>query len=634
MKAYLVFVLLGLSAGFGAMPLLAQSTACDSLLLATTAGQTMPDDTATLEPLFKQASQCGEYSLENGLRLYRHIYAIARRLQADTWLARLEVAIGRTHANLGAPDSAMAYFTLAQQRFEKQGDMAGLANVYTKIRWVHSYLGNNEKAAEFAFKALALYEKLNDEVGTAQANNYIADILYAQEKWEASVQYAEKAYQTQRKLNLREDLACSAQAMGDTWLQLRDYPKELAYQDEALAIRRQLGSDIDLGLSLNSRGNVLKYLKRYPEALKSYQEALQLAIKTDFTPLRTSCTSNIGHIYNLLGEYKKALPYHLQIRQAIQELFQLDKAEENYRLLAEAYAGIGRFDSAYFFLQLNKQTGDSLLNEENTIRMSELQTQYETAQKEARIVTQAQQLDRERSRFWAVLVGLAGALLAGGLLWRLTRQLQRRNEEKEFLIKEIHHRVKNNLQVLSSLLHLQSRQITDETALDAVREGQNRVDAMGLIHQKLYMGDNIAAVDMADYTRHLGDMLLESFGLAEGRVQLRYAIQPLRLDVDTAVPLGLIINELLTNALKYAFPEGRAGQVDIALWQDETGKLRLEVSDNGVGKAAAPVLKGSTAFGTNLIQMLSKKLKGSIQVAEGSGGYATRMAFENIKYIL
>ena len=623
MNPYLALLLL---LGWAARTL-AQPAACDSLFAA---GQALPDDTAKIKQLYQAADQCGEISLEKGLLQYRQVYALARRLQTDTWMARLEVAIGRSHANLGAPDSAMTYFRLAQQRFEKQGDWARLANVYTKIRWVYSYLGNNEKANEYAFKALGLYEKLNDEEGIALANGYISEILYEQEQWEAAVQYAEKAYRVQQKLNLREDLACTAQALGDTWLQLGDYSKALAYQDESLALRRQLGSEMDLGLSLNSRGNALKYLKRYPEALQNYQEALQLALKTDFTPLATSCSSNIGHVYNLLGEYRKALPYHLKNRAFIREHFQLDKAEENYRLLAEAYAGIGRFDSAYFFLQLNKQTGDSLLNEQNTTRMSELQTRYETAQKEAQISAQAEQLQRERFRFWAVLAGLAAALLAGGLLWRLTRQLRRRNEEKEFLIKEIHHRVKNNLQILSSLLHLQSRQISDENALDAVREGQNRVDAMGLIHQKLYMGDNIAAVDMADYTRQLGDTLLESFGIHDGRVQFCYAVQPLRLDVDTAVPLGLIINELLTNALKYAFPDGRSGQVSIALGKDEAGRLLLEVSDNGVGKAGAPAHPNSTAFGTNLIQMLSKKLRGAIQISESNEGYATRLAFDNI----
>ena len=200
--------------------------------------------------------------------------------------------------------------------------------------------------------------------------------------------------------------------------------------------------------------------------------------------------------------------------------------------------------------------------------------------------------------------------------------------------------MKNNLQVLSSLLHLQSRQITNEAALDAVREGQNRVDAMGLIHQKLYMGDNLAAVEMQDYLHNLGDTLLDSFGLNDERVKISYSVAPMHLDVDTAIPLGLIINELVTNSLKYAFPldrhrladgGGQVGTVDISLWKDEAGKLCLKVADDGAGQNAAPDPKHSTGFGASLVQMLSKKLGGQPEVTAGEGGYATLIRFEHFK---
>jgi two-component sensor histidine kinase len=302
---------------------------------------------------------------------------------------------------------------------------------------------------------------------------------------------------------------------------------------------------------------------------------------------------------------------------------------ENYRLLAEAYAGIAKYDSAYHFEKLRSEIKDSLLTEQTSARMSELQTKYETAQREAKIALQDDKLREQRIVIWAVAAVLAMALIAGTLLWRLSKQLRKRNEEKEFLIKEIHHRVKNNLQVLSSLLHLQSRHIKDETALDAVREGQNRVEAMGLIHQKLYMGDNLASVEMRDYLQNLGDTLLDSFGL-DGRVKITYHLQPMHLDVDTAIPLGLIINELVTNSLKYAFPDGRQGQIEISLWKNERGQLCLKVADDGVGKAGAPQLKGSTSFGTNLVEILSKKLKGKQEVMNGEG-YATVIRFENFK---
>ncbi len=608
---------------------LAQNPSLESLAATV---QSLPNDTAKLRQLDDLANHYGAVDLKQSLVFHHRAHVLAKQLDATEWLPKIEMSIGRTNANLSRPDSALHWFRLAQQGFEANGDQKGLANLFTKFRWVHNYLGEYEKALEYAFKALAIYQALKDEPGAAIAYSYIGEILYSQQKYQASADYAQNGYDIQKRLGLKDDLAYSCQNLGDAWLQIKDYDKALAFQNEGLALRRALKNDVDIALSLNSRGNVLKYMKRYPEALADYQESLRLARQTSFQPLVSTCVSNTGHVYSLLKQYREALPYHLETRQRLLETGEMFDVPENCHLLAEAYAGIGKYDSAYHFQKLHSEIKDSLLTEETSARMSELQTKYETAQKEAKIAMQAEKLNEQRIVIWAIVAVLVVALIAGTLLWRLSNQLRKRNEEKEFLIKEIHHRVKNNLQVLSSLLHLQSRHIKDETALDAVREGQNRVDAMGLIHQKLYMGDNLAAVEMRDYLHNLGDTLLDSFGMDDDRVKIIYHLQPLHLDVDTAIPLGLIINELVTNSLKYAFPDGRQGIIELSLWKNETGQLCLKVADNGVGKSGALQLKGSTSFGTNLVEILSKKLKGKPEVTDGQG-YSTLIKFENYKSV-
>lgn len=626
MRIFFLPLVLGIITWVGAA---AQSAPPDSLQAAI-AG--LRDDTVKVRRLHDLATQYSGSDLQQSLVINHRAYALAARLKAKDWLPTLETAIGRTHANLSQPDSALHWFQLAQMGFEANGDQKGLANLFTKFRWVHNYLGEYEKALEYAFKALAIYEQLQDESGIAIAYSYVSEIFYSQEKYQASADYAQKGYDIQKRLGMQDDLAYSCQNLGDAWLLIGDYDKALAFQNEGLALRRTLRNDLDIALSLNSRGNVLKYMKRYPEALADYQASLDMARQTGFPALVQACISNIGDVLNLLGRYREALPYHLERQRGIRESREYVDAPENYRLLAEAYGGIGQYDSAYHFQKLHSAIKDSLLTEETSARMSELQTQYETAQREAKIAVQEEKLGEQRTAIWAIAAVLLVALIAGVLLWHLSRQLRQRNEEKEFLIKEIHHRVKNNLQVLSSLLYLQSRHIEDETALDAVREGQSRVDAMGLIHQKLYMGNNLAAVDMRDYLNNLGDTLLDAFRLHDDRVEIIYHLEPLHLDVDTAIPLGLIVNELLTNSLKYAFPDGRQGKVEISLWKNQSGKLCLKVADDGVGQAAAADLKNSTSFGTSLVQMLSKKLKGTPQVLQGEG-YATVIAFENFKEV-
>ncbi len=197
----------------------------------------------------------------------------------------------------------------------------------------------------------------------------------------------------------------------------------------------------------------------------------------------------------------------------------------------------------------------------------------------------------------------------------LNNDLASKNAENELLLREIHHRVKNNLEVVSSLLALQSAQIEDSKTKDAMIEGQNRVNSIGIVHQKLYQGTNLGAVEMKDYFLNLSESILDSFG-AEQRIDLKLAMENLDLDIDTAVPLGLIVNELLTNTIKYAFPKGEKGTITIKLHKQENNILRLEVADNGVGKSG---ITHGTGFGSQLVSLLTQQLNGTMAEESKNG---------------
>lgn len=378
-------------------------------------------------------------------------------------------------------------------------------------------------------------------------------------------------------------------------------------------------------------GNVLEEQHRYPEALEYYLRYYQVAQKNqnNFYLL----TANIYLTGNYLYQKrpKDAQRHNLEAQQLALQLKTNYEYSVTLQYEAMIYAQLEQYEKAYQaqdkYMNFYR---DTIINAERIQQIEDLKAKYETAQKEAKIAIQDEKIKEQRTTLWAIASILALALIAGILLYRLTRKLRQRNVEKEFLIKEIHHRVKNNLQVLSSLLHLQSRHIKDDAALGAVREGQNRVEAMGLIHQKLYMGDNLASVEMKDYLENLGEALLDSFGIENERIQIICRLEPLYLDVDTAIPLGLIINELITNSLKYAFPEGKSGTIEIVLLKEASGKMCLTVSDNGVGKRSPEDPKSSTSFGANLVQMLSKKLKGKPEITT-ENGYKTTIYFENDK---
>ena len=152
-------------------------------------------------------------------------------------------------------------------------------------------------------------------------------------------------------------------------------------------------------------------------------------------------------------------------------------------------------------------------------------------------------------------------------------------------------------------------------------ESQNRVNSIGIVHQKLYQGANLGAVEMKDYFLNLSESILDSFG-ADQRVDLQLAMDKLDLDIDTAVPLGLIVNELLTNCIKYAFPKGEKGTITIKLHKQDNNILRLIVADNGIGKCG--IVHG-TGFGSQLISLLTQQLNGTITEENQNG---TKLIFD------
>ena len=191
--------------------------------------------------------------------------------------------------------------------------------------------------------------------------------------------------------------------------------------------------------------------------------------------------------------------------------------------------------------------------------------------------------------------------------------------EKEALLKEIHHRVKNNLQVISSLLALQARSVTDETTKKKFHESRDRIHSMALLHESLYQSDNLAWIDFPEYIKQLADHLFRSYGVTAERVRLRTDLDRLFLNMDTAVPCGLIINELISNSLKYAFPEGRSGEVHLELREKQDRTAQLIVEDDGVGLTPGFDWVNARSLGLRLVRTLAQQLDGTLEVGSGPG---------------
>lgn len=240
---------------------------------------------------------------------------------------------------------------------------------------------------------------------------------------------------------------------------------------------------------------------------------------------------------------------------------------------------------------------------------------------------------RNKQILWAGLILLS--LSAGTILWQYSRQLKKKNiikrqaEEMEVLNREIHHRVKNNLQVISSLLDLQSQSLQDDDAAEAIRESKQRVQSMAFIHQNLYQGNAANEIEISSYIHQLAEHLFQTYNIRNDKIRFNADIENIRLHTDTVVPLGMILNELISNSLKYAFKDLEEGEIKVEMKKKETDLL-LRVSDNGKGLPVDFDISKLNSFGYKVIRAFAQKLKAKLMI-DGNHGTDVQLTISKYK---
>lgn len=549
--------------------------------------------------------------------------ALAEKTKNRNWLPKFYEMHGRMHANLLQLDSATVYFKKAEKGYIALKDKKGQANTYFKMAWVHRKNGLLDEALQKDLEGLKLMEILKDQAGICNAMTRVSEDLTIQKRLKEALEYAEKAIAIADKNNLSSEKFFVNFNAANVAMASSKFEASFQYYDNALniATAQNMGfptlSDVT-----NGRGNAYKRLGKYEAALKDYENCYHYAKVSNYQNAINTAIGNLGEINLLLGNYKAALGYQLETVRLQEVNNDSSNLVENYDHVSTIYSKLGDFKSALVYKQKAFHLRDSIASIESDAKMSEMLTKYETKKKEATISSQATTISQQKlikRLFIGLAILLLGLLVFGYISYQSRNKknalLAIKNAENELLLKEIHHRVKNNLEIVSGLLALQSSQIDNQATKDAMLESQNRVNSIGIVHQKLYQGTNLGAVEMKDYVLNLSESILDSFG-AEGKIDLQLAMENLELDIDTAVPLGLIINELITNTVKYAFPNNEKGKLTIKLEKQHDNMLHLVVSDNGVGKSE--IIQG-TGFGGQLISLLTQQLNGTMTEENNNG---------------
>ncbi|MFB0906873.1 MAG: two-component sensor histidine kinase [Spirosomataceae bacterium] len=539
-------------------------------------------------------------------------------------------------SNVEKFDSVEVYLLKAKAIHEKNDSQKQLADVLHRLSLNCYKLGKFDESLAYDFKALAIREEINDKDGVANSYVNISTDFCFVGKFQTGIEYGIKAVELCQEVNNQKGLGLAYHGLASNYVELGKYTEALNSINQAVAIKQKISPGAYTVLSsLNTQGNVYKLMGRHNEALKSYQKVIEMGEEINAQRGTATGLANTGHTHLLMGQKDKALPYLLRAIEVGKSINFLANLPEQYMHVSDIYESRGDFENALIYHKKLKEQEGAIFTAEKNRTTTELQTQYETGKKDALLTIKDEQISQQRQiqyLFIGITVILAAFLFA---LYRsylsrnkrlritaeLNEKLKIKNAENELLLKEIHHRVKNNLEVVSSLLELQSAQIDDPDIQAAMQASQNRVQSMGILHQKLYQSEHLAFIEMKNYFLNLTENILDSYDATE-RVEVEFPMENLELDVDTAVPIGLIVNELITNALKYAFPTGMLGKIKLSLQEVEENLLQLSISDNGVGKIVNASPTG-TGFGTQLVELLTRQLDGKLTQSVENGTTVT-----------
>lgn len=511
------------------------------------------------------------------------------------------------------------------KRINKPND---LGTSYRGLAYWYSEVGDHRQAITYYQKALAEYEKINSReriVRTLQmmSNDYaqLNDLKIARSYLKKAMTLAEQTGNTDLVMQLTDALATLA-AKGN------NHQQALALQQQTTDYyKRRNNWDMYFGCLFNM-AITYKNLGHYPQAEAMFREVLGYAERSHDEYMKGYVCINLPNALIAQGKLDEA---EALCRRALAwaEKTGTEKysvQEEVYGTLTQIYEKRGNYQQALTYTKRQAASHDSVFNATKNRQLAEVETRYQIQEKEARIQA-LDETNRQKTRLiWASASGLiVVTLLLGTLFWlyqniRQSRaKIQQQAEQLTLAMRELHHRVKNNLAIVSSLLKLQSNRLEDEKAVQAVRVGQQRVEAMSLIHQRLYRTDRVATVNMREYLTDLASSLMMAYGFQTDEFDLQIDIQEEELDVDVAMPLGLIVNELVTNAFKYAYATVQRPRLRIGL-RNGNG-ITLEVQDNGPGIEAADwqQLGPRSSFGKRLITSLSEQLDGTLELVKQDG---------------
>jgi two-component sensor histidine kinase len=503
---------------------------------------------------------------------------------------------------------------------------SGAAKALSSLGLVYKMKGNYPKALEAFFQSLAAFEKLGNQLGVVTNLGNIGTVYDTQGDLPKALNYYFKALKISETIPDKHVISTQYRNIATIYSEQNQVAKAEEYHFKALAIDKLLNDKKNIATTLINLGTLYSYNDSLTKSLNYYLEALTLLKEINLKQEIATCLLNISATYTDLKENKKAEDYLQQTFVLSEQIDDNEFKSTLEKVASQVYTEFGKDKLAFMHYKKYISLRDSIYNEENTKRSVKAELNYEFEKKQAtvkfendKLVYQFEadkKLNKQLRIFFILIIVLAIVLLyfakrAYDNKKKVADFMAAESNRKEILLQEVHHRINNNLQIISSLLSLQANSANDEKLEAYLKQSQNRIQSLSVLHELLYQNDSVLQININEYLTKVLDYHRDILNTLPLKVQLETDIASVNFSTKIAVPLALIVNELITNSIKYAFTDIDTGKILISLLPvtNELHTWKLTVRDTGKGLPAETEFR-KDSLGLRLVTIMSKQIKG------------------------
>lgn len=533
-------------------------------------------------------------------------------------------------------DSISFYEQKAFEISEKIGYEYGITHALTSFGLIYRIKGDYPKALANFFKALAIYEKNKDDYHILVQISNIANVYYFQGEIEKAKTYYLKAIALSRKIGDKNIESDNLSNMSGLYNDKQDYVNAEKCLREALQIDREMGNEQGMAHVLADLGQLYISMREYKKALSYAEEALEISKKLDYIVLIPVSYKILAQASFGLNQIKDAEAYFLKALASAEEQQDMNDKMQIEGSLSEFYEQTGRPGEAFMHYKAQIQYRDSMYNQENTRKLVETEMNYAFDKKQAalkfendKIVYQLEaenKLHKQWRFFFIILIVLALIALffvkrAYDNKKKLARLLEAEDQRKDVLLQEVHHRINNNLQIISSLLTLQANHADNEKLSEYLVQSQNRIQSLSALHELLYDTNAPLEINMKEYISKVLDFHRDVASSLPQAIRIEAKVEAVEFPTGLAVPIALVINELVTNAIKYAFAGKEEGMILVRLRKNESENgWVVTVEDNGIGFPADTDRK-KDSLGLKLVNIMTRQIGGLFEAKNENGAH-------------